>query len=62
MKTIRPTLRPARDYEALRRFRREARWNRIKWSLLSWLGFAAYCLALGLVAFALYVLAVFLMA
>jgi hypothetical protein len=30
----------------------------VKWSLLSWLGFAGYCLALALIAFALYVVAV----
>jgi hypothetical protein len=56
------TIRPGRDYAALRKFRRIQRWNQIKWSLLSWAGFAAYCLVLGLVAFAFYVLAVCLMA
>lgn len=52
------TIRPSRDYRALARFRRQQRWNQIKWSLLSWLGFAGYCLALALIAFALYVVAV----
>ena len=52
------TIRPGRDYAALRQFRRQQRWNQIKWSLLSWLGFAGYCLALALIAFALYVVAV----
>ena len=55
------TIRPGRDYRALRQFRRQAQWNRLKFSLLSWLGFVGYCLVLALVAFALYALAVALM-
>jgi len=52
------TIRPGRDYAALRRHRRQRQWQSIKWSLLSWLGFAGYCLALALIAAALYVVAV----
>lgn len=56
MKNI--TIRPARDYRALRQAKRQAQWRRVKWSLLSWLGFAGYCLALALIAFAFYAVAV----
>ncbi len=55
-------IRPCRDYAALRKFRRQQRWNNLKWSLLSWLGFVGYCLALTLIAAAFYVVAVALMA
>jgi len=56
-----PYIRPGRDYAALRKFRRQQQWNQVKWSLLSWLGFAGYCLALALIAFAFYALAVAVM-
>ena len=55
------TIRPGRDYAALRRFRRQQQWKQLKWSLLSWLGFAGYCLALALIAAAFYVVAVAVM-
>lgn len=60
MKNI--TIRPARDYRALSKAKRQAQWRRVKWSLLSWLGFIGYCLALALIAAAFYVVAVALMA
>ena len=59
MKNI--TIRPARDYRALSKAKRQAQWRRVKWSLLSWLGFAAYIVAIGLIAFAFYVVAVAVM-
>lgn len=55
------TIRPARDYRALRKSHRQARWKRIKWSLLSWLGFVGYLLAIALIVIAFYVVSVAVM-
>ena len=54
-------IKPARNYVALRKAHRAMRWNRTKQTLLSWLGFAVYILALAIMAAAAYVVAVALM-
>jgi hypothetical protein len=54
-------IRPSRDYKAIRKSNRTARWNRIKWSFQSLLGFAAYILSLAIITLAIYIIAVALM-
>ena len=54
-------IKPARNYVALRKAHRAMRWNRTKQTLLSWMGFVVYVLALAIMAAAAYVVAVVLM-
>ena len=54
-------IKPARNYVALRKAHRAMRWNRIKQTLLSWMGFVVYVLALAIMAAAIYFVAVCLM-
>lgn len=54
-------IKPARNYVALRKAHRAMRWNRIKQTLLSWMGFVVYIVSLAIMAAAAYVVAVALM-